>query len=305
MFQFCFNDSIPKSGTNDELVKHLSITLEHFDSIKKKFPTEVVGIITDRLPEKVILNNSNFSLTECIQYLERELKKIAYSNFGKYPVDEFYNPGDIDNLLASEFTILINMVKNDATNAKMVYDDGGILFTLPVHPDLQRNILVISDKTKQTYEALNQYGTEKNTIYISDYIQADIVKRAGGFDKLLALIGNCEHNERFKSDFDNLTSATQKKLLDHVQQIIGRNAKTRFYPDDDKIKDVTPEKEKEIKVFELRVFEPVAIRLYFYETSNKVYFGSINRKPKRKVQNNDILNASSIIKELIALDIAK
>jgi hypothetical protein len=302
MFQFCFNDSIPKDGTNDGLVKHLSATLTHYDSIKKKFPTTVDGIVTDRMPEKVILNAANFTLGNCIKYLDRELRKIAYSNFGKFPVDDFYNQFDIDGLLANEYTTTVNKVEHDATNAKIVQDNGGMLFTLPVHDELKRNTLVISDKAKQTCEAINQYGADANTTFISDFIQADIIKRAGGFDKLLALVGDCAYDARFKSDFNNLTSATQKKLLSHVQQAIERKATTRFYPDDDKIKDVTPDKEKAVKVFELRVFEPVAVRIYLYETPKKIYFGSINGKPKKKVQDNDILNAASVIKELIILN---
>ncbi len=302
MFQFCFNDSIPKNGTDDGLVKLLSATLTHYDSIRQKFPTTVDGIVTDRLPERVFLNAENFSLKKCIEQLDRELLKIASRNFGKYPVEEHYNQVDIDMLLGGGFTISINKVEHDATNAKIVQNNNGVLFTLPVHDELKKNAITISDKTKQTCEALNQYGADSNTTFISDYIQADIVKRADGFDKLLALVGHCEHDARFKEDFENLTYSTQKKMLSHVQHAIERKATTRFYPDDEKIKDVTPEKEKGIKIFELRVFEPVAIRMYFYETPNKIYFGSINKKPKKKVQNNDILNATSVIKELIILE---
>ena len=60
--------------------------------------------------------------------------------------------------------------------------------------------------------------------------------------------------------------------------------------------------EKIIKIFEFRVFTPVAIRMYIYETPSKIYFGSIESKPKKKIQNSDIINAMSIIKELIALE---
>ncbi|MBR2649815.1 MAG: hypothetical protein IKD55_13295 [Sediminibacterium sp.] len=302
MFHFCFNDSIPKDGTNDGLVKHLSVTLIHYDKIKRRFPTSVNGIITDRLPEKVYLNTSEFSLSDCIEHLDRELKIIACANFGKYPVDDYYNQFDIDSLLANEYTITVNKIEHDATNAKIVQENGGILFTLPIHKELENNTLVISGKEKQTCDAINQYGSDTNTNFISDYIQDDIVKRAAGFDKLIAFVGACKYDARFKSDFDNLTFATQKKLLSHVHQSIERKAETRFYPDDKKIKDVTPHNEKSIKVFELRVFEPVAVRMYFYETPKKIYFGCINGKPKKKVQDNDILNAASIIKELIILD---
>lgn len=301
MFQFCFNDCLPKDCANDALVSHLSLTLTHYDNIKKKFNTSVDGIITDRHPSKLFLNNKQFSLASCIQHLDRELKKIAYSNFNKYPVDNYYAIADIDDLLEKGYSFVINGACHEAINAKIVEENGGILFTLPVHNDLKKDKLSIADNKKQNCEVLNQYGEASNTTFISDYIKFDLVKRADGFDKLLALIGECNYDARFKSNFESLPYAAQKKILDHIHQAIERNAVTRFYPDDQKIKDVTPDKEKKIKLFELRVFNPVAVRLYFFEAPKKIYFGSIEGKPKMKAQNSDISNALSVIKELIAL----
>lgn len=302
MFQFCFNDSIPKDGTNDGLVSHLSITLEHYNSIKKEFPKSVNGIITDRLPKNVILNSANFTLEDCIHYLNRELKKIALSNFGKYPVDNYYDQINTDDLIKYGYFISINNIELDGLNAKIVADNGGILFTLPIHNDLKKHTLIISDNEKNNCEVSNQFGDLINTALISDFIKADLVKSTNGFDKLLAIVGECDYDSRFKSDFENLTSVTQTFLLKEIEYAINRKAKTRFYPDDKLIKKVTPFKEKEIEIFELRIYSPVAIRMYFYETPSKIYFGSIDGKPKKKVQDNDILNAASVIKELLALE---
>jgi hypothetical protein len=302
MFQFCFNDCIPKDGTNDGLVSHLAVTLTHYDTIKRKFSTSIDGIITDRYPSDLILNNSQFSLANCISQLSRELKKIALSNFNKYPVDTYYVLADIDNLLEREYSIEINATPLDALNAKIVEENGGVLFTLPIHDDLKKNRLTIADKEKLTVEVLNQYGADTNSEFVSDYIQADIVKRLDGFAKLLALVGDCKYNDRIQRDFESLTYATQTILLKSIEHALERKAKTRFYPDDNFIKDVTPDKERVIKVFELRIFTPVAIRMYLYETPTRIYFGSIEGKPKKKVQDSDILNAMSIIKELIALE---
>lgn len=303
MFQFCFNDCIPKDIANDVLVNQLSSTLTHYDTIKKRFNSSIDGIVTCKYPSNLILNNGQFSLANCIEHLNRELKKIALSNFNKYPVDNYYVLADIDNLLIQEYSIEINGAYHDAINAKIVEENEGILFTLPVHEDLRKNKLTIADKAKQTCDVLNQYGADVNTNFICDYIQSGLVKRAVGFDKLLALVGDCRYDARFKLNFESLPSAAQKKILAHVHQAIERKALTRFYPDDEKIKDVTPDKEKMIKVFELRVFTPVAVRLYFFETQKTIYFGSIEGKPKKKVQDSDILNALSIIKELIAINV--
>ena len=237
-----------------------------------------------------------------ISQLSGELKKIALSNFNKYPVDTYYILADIDNLLEREYLIEINANPLDALNAKIAEENGGVLFTLPIHDDLKKNRLTIADKEKLTVEVLNQYGADTNSEFVSEYIQADIVKRLDRFAKLLALVGDCKYNDRIQRDFESLTFPTQTILLKSIEHALERKTKTRFYPDDNFIKDVTPDKERAVKVFELRIFTPVAIRMYLYETPTRIYFGSIEGKPKKKVQDSDILNAMSIIKELIALE---
>lgn len=299
MFEFCFNDCIPKNGKEDELVKRLSETLIHYDALKKQYSTSVNGIITDCLPSKLILNNSHFTLANCIQFLNRELKKIALSNFTKYPVDGFFSLSDVDSLIEKNYSIIVNETALDAFNAKIVEENGGVLFTLSIHEELARHKLEIVDNEKKTYQVFNLYGEENNTRYISKIINNDIISRVGGFEKLIAIVGECSYSERFKKDFENLTSEIQIFLLKEIQYSINRKAITRFYPDDKLIKDVTPPRENEIKLFELRIYSPVATRVYFYETTRKIYFGSIEGKPKKKVQDSDILNAISIIKELI------
>src|SRR5690606_40917101 len=66
----------------------------------------------------------------------------------------------IYNLLDKEYIIIINNLSIDATNAKIVQDNEGILFTLPIHDELKKNTLIIFDKAKQTCKVLNQYGAE-------------------------------------------------------------------------------------------------------------------------------------------------
>jgi hypothetical protein len=302
MFHFCFNDCIPKDEAAHILVKRLSETLTHYNSIKKSFPDCIDGVITDRLPSDIILNNAQFTLKNCISRLDRELKTIALANFNKYPVDKYYLLYDIDKLLASNFKIIVDETSYDAINAIIVAENGGILFTLPIHSDLEKNFLIIRDDKNGKYQVLNLFGDDNNTLFIEEKINNELILQLDNFDKLKAIIGECTHNARFKKDFESLSRKTQDFLLKEVRYAISRNAKTRFYPDDKLIKNVTPDNEKEINIFELRIFSPLAIRMYFFETSTKVYLGSIEGKPKKKEQTSDILNAASIIKELISLE---
>lgn len=91
----------------------------------------------------------------------------------------------------------------------------------------------------------------------------------------------------------------QNSIIADFSRAIDRNLDTRFSADGELIKDVTPDKEKSIKVYELRVFEPIAIRIYFYENGNEIYLAKIKRKPPKKSQSNDIKSSKSLIKELI------
>lgn len=302
MFQFCFNESIPKEVSNDGLVSYLTLTLKHFVSIKNQHLSIIDGIITDRIPSDLILNNSQFSLSNCIQYLDHDLKTIAYSLFSKYPVDNYYKLENEERLIENEYSISVDNKEIEAINAKIVEENGGILFTLQVHDDLKKNKLIISDKNNQTFEVKNLYGSDDNTTFISEIIYSDIVKCTAGFDKLKLIIGNCIFNDRFKKEFEKLSSAVQEKLFKEIEKATKRNGVSRFYADNILIKDVTPVKEREISVFELRIFTPVAFRLYFYETPDKIYLGSIEKKPNKKVQDNDILNAASVINELKILN---
>lgn len=299
MIHFCFNDCVPMGHTKHRLVEHLTATLTHFDSIKRKFPDNVDGIVTSKYPSDLMFNNLEFSLRDCIQMLSRELRIIAYSNFNKYPVDNFYDLTDVDGLLEREFSIVIDQVSYDGLNAKIVQENNGILFTLAVHIDLRRNEIEICDDKKHVHPVINQFGEQNNTDFITARIERDLIQRLGAFEKLCAIVGSCCFTNRFKKSFDTLTSASQQAIIRAIENAIKRKARTRFYPDDSLIKDVTPDSESEIKVFELRIFNPAAIRMYFFETPSIVYFGGIEGKPKKKVQDADILNAKSVIKELV------
>jgi len=303
IFNFCFNDCIPRKNLNSDLVKHLSNNLKYYIRIKNKFPDLIDGIITDRSPNRILLNEQNFSLTDCINHLDRDDKIIALRSFGKYPIDDLLGQIDLESLLQDKYIFTINSEKIDATNAKIVFDNSGILFTLPVVKELEKNKILIQDKLEIKTEIINHFGSDSNADFICHSIKQELIARSSGFEKFRQVLGQIKYTDSFKSEFENLTVELQKKIIDSFSHIFNKIGNSRIIPDDDKIKDVTPYMEKEIKIFELRIFSPAAIRLYFFAAKDKIYLGSINKKPKPKIQNNDILNALSIIKELIYTEI--
>jgi len=70
-----------------------------------------------------------------------------------------------------------------------------------------------------------------------------------------------------------------------------------FYPDTHIIKDVTPEKSR-CNVYELRVYTPTALRVYFNESHGKVYMASIEKKSNPN-QTKDIQKAHNLLNKLI------
>ena len=167
MFQFCFNDCIPQNGNEHSLMECLSKTLTHFDKIKKQFPDTVEGIITDKLPSQVILNSQQYSLHNCILNLGREIKRVAFTHFNKYPVEGNFVINNEDDLLRENYSIIIDTISYNAINAKIVSENEGVLFTLAIHNDLKQNTLTIMGDKEQSYQVLNLFGEDTNTHYIS------------------------------------------------------------------------------------------------------------------------------------------
>jgi len=303
MYKFCFNDCIPKNAVKYDLVACLSNTLREYNSVLKKFPKDIEGIITANETNSILLNNDNFTLFDCISKLDHSTKRIAFNAFRKYPIEHNYENIDVDLLLAGEYVLHINNIKHNAINAKIVSINNGVLFSLGLHNDLRRNTLNIYDNQNDITIVNNLFGELANTEFIIQKINQSIVDKLGNYKKLLTLLDTCLVSDRFKNGFEGISAIMQVAIIDHFQSAIKRMGKTRFYPDGDLIKNVTPEKELSINLFELRLFKPVAYRIYFYEEGSKVYLASVERKPASKVQDNDIKSAISTIKQLMKTNI--
>jgi hypothetical protein len=279
----CFEDSLPE-----------------YNSIKLKYGRDIDGIVTSKMPDQIVLSEDGFTLKNCIEELpDRNLRKYAFAVFRKYPVEDYFPSEDEDNLLNGNYQIAINNTVYDALNLKVVQENGGFVFSLALHEELKRDVLLISNKDKETYAVPNLFGSAENTAYIEKKIQELITANAGNFEKMINEIGICLYNDQFEDSFNRISFSVQNAIIGCFQAARKRGGPTPFYADGWLVKDVTPDREKDIRLSELRIHNPVGYRVYFYETTDRVYLGLVEKKPADRVQGNQIRTAAAIIKKLV------
>jgi hypothetical protein len=305
MHKFYFNDCLPLNCSKQQIISCLNDTLLEYQKLKTKYNNDIKGVISSKYANEIILNNAaQFSLWDSMNALPREMKKYAFTVFTKYPIESYSEISNEDDLIENNYYIEIGGTKHNAFHIKIAQENDGILFSLALHEQICKDDITIYDKDNVPFNILNLYGKNANTSYISRQIQGQNIDKADNWDKLLFMIDkNVHYGERFKKGFDKKSADIQKAIINHFSKAKQRNGITPFYADKNLIKDVTPNGEMEIKVYELRIFKPVAYRIYFYESesNNKIYLALMEKKPNRKVQNNHINTAHDIIKELVAI----
>jgi putative component of toxin-antitoxin plasmid stabilization module len=297
MHTFTFNDCIPNQASDDQVFKCFRNSLIEYRKIKAEHTGLINGILTHMDPEKLFVNE-RLNLKQMVLMLDIDMRKFAFSNFNKYPLEDYYPDLNIEEILSQNYRTIADGLELDALNIKICQLFDGILFTLALCEDIKRNSITIIEEDQNLTYIDNQYGAEENTEYIIEAIREKQIASKSGFEKFCILLGDTVYLKSFKEDFEKLPLECQDSVNLEVQKAINRNLQTSLAPDNDVVKDVTPAKENAIKICELRIFEPVALRVYFSEKNSKIYLGSIKKKPAKKVQTNDIKTAINIIKAL-------
>lgn len=299
MCHFCFNECFPISFTDDEVITSFQNSIKEYSILKKKYGDKITGILTDRLPEKIPVTLT-LTLHQAITLLDRDYRITALTNFNKYPID-FFLKSDDDELLEGNFFINVGEEKFDGINAQISFLNNGILFSFGLHDDIRKDEITIYQENKLHSAIRNLFGHTTNTASLILSINNHLAQSLDGFAKFLNIFSDPIYFKSLKSDFESFPLNCQNAIIDGFSQAVLRKLNTNFASDGKLIKDVTPEKEKNVQVYELRIFVPVAIRIYFYEKGNRIYLAKIKKKPSKKTQSNDIKVSNSLIKELIKL----
>ncbi len=110
------------------------------------------------------------------------------------------------------------------------------------------------------------------------------------FQKLESKLINIRYTKKFEKDFHALNDNVQNSIIAKFEDALSQNCIN--LPDGVIVKDVS--NSTKCKVFELRVFCPVALRLYFNVSNNIFQLASIELKSNPD-QNEDIVKAEKLL----------
>ena len=258
------------------------------------------AVITHQLPSACVYNfgNSTFTLLDAIDGLPSdELRNFAFAVFTRYPIGAHFDDTD-EALILQDWFFTVSGTDLNALNLAIVAANEGLAFSLPLAKELSTTPLTIYERASSgTRSVRNLFGHAANTTAIIANLKAINIVKKGLLDQLQALLGECTLSAQFKDEFAGLTTAEQTSVLTYFTRAAGRNLKTRFYPDTKIVKDVTPDKYK-CSVYELRIYLPSAIRVYFNEGEDRVCLSSIGYKNRQK-QSAEIVAAHKTLHKMI------
>lgn len=305
MHRFYFNECLPlHTVTLNDFVSLLINTIKEYESLIKKDIGVDKGIILEKEAEKIIVCGSNLKETiKSIPDKDRETRTLAYAYFTKYPIQDYLQSKEIEDQVLEEEYFFEDM---DATNLAIVKHNNCFLFSEACHKSIKNNILRI--KGKSTELAIdNLYGEEQNTQYIEYQIRKINSASLKLIDQLKAELKSSIYTSAFEKAFLSETEEVQKSIIEMFLYARDRKLATPYYPDTKIISDVTPDdSNKKARVYELRVYRPKALRVYFFEYMGTVYIAKMEYKSSYKEENRasqakDIKRALDTIDNMIKM----
>jgi len=311
MQKFYFNECIPHGSNINSFNELFCNTLTSFDELSKKHSFIEKAVVTEKLPSDISIGQIG-TLHEIINKIDnKDLRNVAFSYFNRYPIGEHFDLEEeaIDEILEKNFIVEFNGKEIDAMNLAMVGLNNGFLFTTATHPSLQENLIYPTPKNSgQSIQIFNLHGDrslkdtpdlqQPNTLFIENKVIENEISNKNLFEQLIAVLGNCVYSTNFEREFYKLRVIEQTSVIDEFKKAKERNLASPFYPDTKIIKDVTPDQSNKCSIYELRVYTPTAIRIYFSETKGKVFVSKIGYKASPD-QSTEIRNAQSTLNKMI------
>lgn len=261
MIIFFFNDCLPNNRNIEEYSLALHNTILAYKELSKKH--EICVVASDN--QDCLQLAPLITLKLCILDIKnKEERTYALRMFNKYPIGKFCDDSQATEWLLNEnFKISIDGSNKDAINLALTAYSNGMLFSLGLCDDLRSNKLNLSGE-KEDCEIYNLYGEYSNTEYIDEELNSINESGKSLLEKIKEEIGGDVHvRETFIEDFNRIIPYKQKSILDKFSQVSKYKKLHPIYVDNKNIKDVTPTNGKKGPMYELRIFSPCVLRVYF------------------------------------------
>jgi hypothetical protein len=298
MVNFYFNDCIPKDANEAVLVSKLDLTFREYLYLQNKNRSQIDGVITPTVMHEVFLTSDPITLHTCLQQLKQDIKATAFRIFNKYPLKTYFPEGNDSEILENDYKVIINSIEYSAINPAITYLNSGCLFTLNLHADLANDYLDLLSNSGDKNKLLNLYGDRLNSDFIDAFIKECLVASGDNFEKLKTLTAGVFSDKAIKQ-FRGISLIMQNVIIGHFKDAISTSGGRNLKADKTLVREVDETRCKH-NVFELRVFSPVAYRIYFACDNDRIFINSFEKKPAAKVQSTDIKAAKAGLETLFS-----
>lgn len=225
----------------------------------------------------------NYDWSEYLEYISDPYTRgLAYrllTTQNQYPVEE-------DELVNfSAYTVINNVRNNDPYGYISAFLSKGFLFTVPVFDEFKSDFLIFYRSDIGSSNKVDSFYGE-NSYYALQVLEERRIASLSFLEFLKEQI-NAVWDKNFESAYNKLTLEQQKAIVDAFSE--AKNSSFKAQKKGGPVKDVTTDKGKH-KLYELKVFSPTAIRVYFALIDTEVKILSLGFKSK---QSDDIKNAQS------------
>ena len=226
---------------------------------------------------------------------DRESRRLFFVYCTRYPIHQHFECPDEEAILLADY----KFDDADATNIAITAQNKGVLLTIPASDFLKKDILQIIPNTKdyETIEIPSLHGaTGDNKGFILRLLLDRNYRLSDGLEKLECIAHCVVFSDLFKEQFEGLSRNDKQSIYDRIDEARNGHLLLPLRCNGTVISHV----QKHVE--ELRIVNPVDIRVYFHEEGSKIFFASLafkNEYVGRNDQNEDIQNAESIIVKLM------
>lgn len=296
MNSFYLNECLGGTFACQELATaFVKLVLEFSSLVQKDYLHIHKGWVLEKEAGKIVLGG--VPLADIIKQLpNREIKRLFYSYTLKYPIGEIFAEYDDVSLLRANYTF----EQEDATNIVIAGRNNGILLTLPVSDTVKKDDLTVKSENPnfEDVKVPNFHGGTSQNVTVTEkrLLRRNFNNAPYGTDKLSYLAPRVIMSESFLKRFENAPSEHIKSIFDRLDEILTNNMLQPLQCNGTMISHVAEH------VSELRVVNPVDIRIYFHECKDTIYFAKMSLKSEyvsSNAQTVDIKEAENIILQLM------